>query len=60
MGQRSNVAAVKDAQTLPGKEECAEDMGQTITLMTNLLLLGQSTRRLLQLLGQSTRRLLQL
>ena len=37
MGQRSNDAAVKDAQTKSSREECARGMGHTIIPMMNLL-----------------------
>ena len=47
--RKSSYAAVKDAQILLSKEECANGMGQRATYLINLLHLDQNLNRLLQL-----------
>eukprot|EP00986_Skeletonema_menzelii_P015513 scaffold11934_cov80-Skeletonema_menzelii.AAC.2 len=49
MGQRSNYAAVKDAQTKSYGEESVGDTGQTALLTMYPLLLDQISKRLQQL-----------
>eukprot|EP00985_Skeletonema_marinoi_P006929 scaffold3028_cov109-Skeletonema_marinoi.AAC.4 len=50
MRQKSNIAAVKDAQTKLAKEDCVEGTGHIAIRKMNPLHLDQNTRRLLQLI----------
>jgi hypothetical protein len=54
MGQKSNIAAVKDAQTKLHEEDCVEGTGHNVIRKMNPLHLDQNTRRLMQLISDQS------